>query len=338
MDYEKKYNEALQRAKDFKDGIVHHALEPGESIVGWIFPELRESEDERTYRELKGYLDKYISDSDLRKKRFFAWLEKHKEQKPSYEDVYSLEKVLEDELDKRFDIHPQAPSCIHALALSVAAKMSLGQKPVGLSEEDEKMLARCLYDLAYLRDSSHPNHMERYNDEIEWLKAKLKEQKPYEPKNWPADKDTLTQEQKPAQDYSGLTDLERAIHRGFLCAGVENVPRTIIEETAKDCLAQMKPAAWSEEDEKVYEYLKDGFEYATNNPELLSSRLSGKNDATIQDYKNFIDKLNSIRPQPRWKPSEEQMKLLSKTINTLRNIGCGYLAENLESIREHLKD
>lgn len=42
------------------------------------------------------------------------------------------------------------------------------------------------------------------------------------------------------QDYSGLTDLERAIHRGFLCAGVENVPVGIIKETAQDCLNQMK--------------------------------------------------------------------------------------------------
>lgn len=55
-------------------------------------------------------------------------------------------------------------------------------------------------------------------------------------------------EQKPAekQDYSGLNDLERAILRGFLSAGVENVTVTIIKETAKECLAQMKPAEWSE--------------------------------------------------------------------------------------------
>ena len=50
------------------------------------------------------------------------------------------------------------------------------------------------------------------------------------------------------QDYSGLNDLERAIHRGFLSTGVENVPVTIIKETAQECLAQMKPAEWSEDD------------------------------------------------------------------------------------------
>ena len=49
------------------------------------------------------------------------------------------------------------------------------------------------------------------------------------------------------QDYSGLSDFERAIHRGFLCAGVENVPVNIIKETAQECLAQLKPAEWSED-------------------------------------------------------------------------------------------
>lgn len=53
------------------------------------------------------------------------------------------------------------------------------------------------------------------------------------------------------QDYSDLTDLERAIHRGFLVVGVENVPVTIIKETAQDCLAWMKPAEWSEKDERM---------------------------------------------------------------------------------------
>ena len=44
------------------------------------------------------------------------------------------------------------------------------------------------------------------------------------------------------QDYSSLNDLERAIHRGFLSAGVENAPVTLIKETAKECLEQMKPS------------------------------------------------------------------------------------------------
>ena len=59
-------------------------------------------------------------------------------------------------------------------------------------------------------------------------------------------------EQKPAekQDYSGLNDLERAILRGFLAAGVENVPVGIIKETASECIGFLaliddKPAGWT---------------------------------------------------------------------------------------------
>ena len=42
------------------------------------------------------------------------------------------------------------------------------------------------------------------------------------------------------QDYSDLSGLERAIHRGFLCAGVENVPVAIIKETAKEVQSILK--------------------------------------------------------------------------------------------------
>ena len=76
--------------------------------------------------------------------------------------------------------------------------------------------------------------------------SEQKEQKPNFDTHW--ENGSLICEQKPAekQDYSGLNDLERAIHRGFLCAGVENVPVIIIKETAKECLTQMKPAELSE--------------------------------------------------------------------------------------------
>ena len=54
------------------------------------------------------------------------------------------------------------------------------------------------------------------------------------------------------QDYSGLNDFERAIYRGFLCAGVVNVPVNIIKETAQDCLAHL-PVEWSEDFDKEVE-------------------------------------------------------------------------------------
>ena len=157
MDYEKKYNEALERAKDFRNGEVHYALHPGESIVCYIFPELRESEDEQTRKDLRDFILNragYLLDENT-EHRFIAYLEKQKEK------VAFLE----------------------------------NETPKSLSDE-----------FAEIERDDH--------------EAEVK------------------------QDYSGLTDLERAIHRGFLCAGVENVPVGIIKETAQECLAQMKPAGW----------------------------------------------------------------------------------------------
>lgn len=112
------------------------------------------------------------------------------------------------------------------------------------------------------------------------------------------------EKQKPTekQDYSGLTDFERAIHRGFLCAGVENVPVEIIKETAQDCLAhiEQKPAEWSEEDEyvidKVIEWAK-----IVNPTSTIFEKIPKE---------RFIERLKSLRSQHHWKPSEEQMLAL----------------------------
>ena len=90
------------------------------------------------------------------------------------------------------------------------------------------------------------------------------------------------------QDYSGLTDFERAIYRGFLCAGVENVPVTIIKETAQDCLShiEQKPAEWSEEDGKMLQRVINAITGYT------------PNRSTEEDYE-MISWLNSLLSRPK---------------------------------------
>ena len=121
-------------------------------------------------------------------------------------------------------------------------------------------------------------------------------------------KEVEQKEQKPAekQDYSGLNDLERAIHRGFLCAGVENVSVTIIKETAKECLAQMKLAGWSNEDKAMIKSILFVLESYVSQSESASSPSL---ITTYPIYYKEIDWLKSLRPS--WKPSEEQMKALN---------------------------
>ena len=131
-------------------------------------------------------------------------------------------------------------------------------------------------------------------------------------------------EQEPAekQDYSGLNDLERAIHRGFLSTGVENVPVTIIKETAKECLAQMKPAEWSVENcdiitNQVYKAIRRtlaSLAVYDEDEELLESK-----EATLSYYSQQCAEaiLKSIRPS--WKPSEDEERLINTSISFLKD-------------------
>jgi len=118
----------------------------------------------------------------------------------------------------------------------------------------------------------------------------------------------LTEEQKPVekQDYSGLTDFERAIHRGFLFAGVENVPVTIIKETAQECMAKIKPVEWSEEDERKIRQMVA----------LLKSSKEKCMAAFYKDIDECIAWVCDLRPS--WKPSEDQMAVLLNAEGLMR--------------------
>lgn len=89
MDYEKKYNEALEIARQIHNGNPSS----GTAIVvcEQIFPELRESENEKIRKEIIDFLET-IPISELKRVprpicKWFFWLEKQKEQPISAEEV-----------------------------------------------------------------------------------------------------------------------------------------------------------------------------------------------------------------------------------------------------------
>ena len=84
------------------------------------------------------------------------------------------------------------------------------------------------------------------------------------------------------QDYSDLSDLERAIHRGFLCAGVENVPVAIIRETAKEAMADLERTFECNPD-KLPIWLKNGLA-----KKHLDGYIMGRED-TMREMKDFIE-------------------------------------------------
>ena len=102
MDYEKAYKDALERARVFNDGGKTD-IDEGTTLCEYIFPELKESEDERIrdilfciVRDFKG-IGKVLNANCLTVERVLAWLNKHGGQKHaewSEEDEENLNWVI----------------------------------------------------------------------------------------------------------------------------------------------------------------------------------------------------------------------------------------------------
>lgn len=74
MDYERKYNDALKRAQQLNaDNML------SDELIEEIFPELRESEDERIRKSIREAITYYWSDDTQALRDILAWLEKQKD-------------------------------------------------------------------------------------------------------------------------------------------------------------------------------------------------------------------------------------------------------------------
>jgi hypothetical protein len=128
MDYKEKYEEALERAKAGKP-------------MDEVFPELKESEDERIRRKMVEHFKSKTKETwcNIPVKNIIAYLEKKKEQKPTPRVLPCSEAWFED--GKEFE--------------------QKEQKPAEWSEKDEAMLKVAI---AVLRRYSH-------DDVANWLKT-----------------------------------------------------------------------------------------------------------------------------------------------------------------------
>ena len=110
MNYEQKYKEALERAKEW-----FNTEEPDSytCIVESIFPELKESEDEKIRKELISFVRRQIEchekpnvERDEKFESWIDWLEKQGEQKP-------IENLIETWKDMRLEVYQQASGNRH---------------------------------------------------------------------------------------------------------------------------------------------------------------------------------------------------------------------------------
>ena len=78
MNYEKAYKEALERAKIWQGHLYEVGDKDYADELNYIFPELKESEDEKIRKTLIEYFNAYPKDyfGGLKKSYIVAWLEK----------------------------------------------------------------------------------------------------------------------------------------------------------------------------------------------------------------------------------------------------------------------
>lgn len=193
--YEKKYNEALERAKELLLGNEHSNTI--RSYFEHIFPELRESEDfdEKVRKWLVGYFSSikdtvWINRNTITCEQILSWLEEQKDKNCLACDQHlkgyiAGRKVTEEEKQKEpkppVDVDPCDASCDAYYQRGLNKGYELGleagrkeQKPVEWSEEDEKMKERLITRLNWITyntrtDGTSPNIT--FFDEIDWLKS-----------------------------------------------------------------------------------------------------------------------------------------------------------------------
>lgn len=88
------YDEALKRAKNYCEG--HHTDVNPQAAMEYVFPELKESEDERIRKELIEFVNNNTLSVDERHYRWIDWLKKQGQQKPAWseEDEDMRQKLL----------------------------------------------------------------------------------------------------------------------------------------------------------------------------------------------------------------------------------------------------
>lgn len=191
MDYEKKYNEALERAKQLISKWTSKNKDFYVEDYSYIFPELAESEDEKIRKALISYHRYYGRDvhalDEISPKQIVTYLENQKERKPvewsEEEAINEIMPILNDVANQGTFGNPTKERMIE-FAKRILKTLS-PQPKQEWSEEDEAMRDRIIDILnrtfsvySALGTSSTRPACPTFKEEIAWLKSLLPSWKP----------------------------------------------------------------------------------------------------------------------------------------------------------------
>lgn len=304
----KAYDEAIKRAKTLYDN--NQPISGSNVIINNIFPELKESEDERIRKEIYWFFTQPDTVCD---ERWIAWLEKQKavdvldaEEREFADNVNSYRKDMDEFYKKGYDAGREAEK-------QYWLEKQDGQKPQGKSAleaiKEEKVdnankvepkfkvgdfiqfngIGHTRYTIKEVCGLSHYINTCNKRMDMSYTDAnfELVEQNPadkVEPKFKVGD--TI---KDPYGDTYHIIEIGNDSYK--------TDDGRFVLFTNEEAYSLFNHA-WSEEDENILEAIT----YTVKN--------SGYGHCIGVSIKVMIDWLKSLRPQNRWKPSEKQMEAL----------------------------
>ena len=326
--FEKKYKEALNKAKDMLS-----YKEVRREDMEYLFPELKESEDEKIRKELIGFL-RNIPNSNYTCEEMALWLEKQGTQ-----PRYNIGDIICDKSCTTLNKEAQPNMEIVDIKNGIYI-CDKGSFPV--SQQDEYELVSKKIDTK-LNDDSVSNELREASTkhaEMELKNQTFPDNKEFEliytfeeGAKWEAAQKSAWSEKHIADVFEkvGLAKIVREQSNDALIIALQDA----MIELSKVTL-QPKPTAWSEEDNVMIRCI-------TLDLELLKNRDDGK--AGKAAYQSEIEWLKSLKNRvgceancittKEWKPSDEQMEVLLSEVTGWKK-GCSKQIV-LESLYNDLK-
>jgi hypothetical protein len=278
----KRYDEALPQLKGLLDGVHEEKCDIMEEDIIKIFPELKESKDDRIRKAIiehfAGSHSSMYPYKGFTKKQFLAWLEKQREK----------EKFIKKELDCIRGYRDEAIKRLNEIEKQGEQKPT-DKKGMNLVEEEMTPFQKkvfCIIDTAIEEEQG----LKQVCDELFALASNEIKQK----SAWSEEDENAIQVLKDIVKHSDEIN--------------ENIYTMPLKEKLYDWLKSLKdrvqPQPKQEWSEEVSPYYDDICEILIN---LLHSETANVNKTAIQ---KDLDWLKSIRPQKQWKPSDEQIQAL----------------------------
>lgn len=274
-----------------------------QGLAEWLFPELKDSEDEKIRKEVINYLTNELNNIKQLTPRtnqfedWIAWLEKQGELKPAtdFSDLRTWKYIVDTVWTEKEGIGQYLDS---SFTEEVAKKLqkrfgNIEQKPADLPKGEDYGIDGLYHAIRILENTLSKVDGYQTDDGILEHKCAINAVKEL-------------YEQKPAwseDDEIKIKSITALLKSPALCAMDGN--KGIIDESIKylkslkDKVQPQPKQEWSEEDDEMLN--------------LITARLHSHPNIDLEEYSKEYDWLNyrlkSLRPRSRWKPSDEHYEL-----------------------------